>query len=291
MKNNASLNTREIELDSALMPKNFNSYESSFLEGSEFTDIHTPMIQNLAAEIVRYIPADEGKIKAIFYWVRDNIKYSVGLNNNKASYTVLKGHGSCLNKSNLLVALLRANGIPAAFSVMRVKTREYFGPLGFKRYRPLVSEESNHTYTQALVSDRWIKLDCTDDIDLCESTHHLEMQGQPVDFDGYNHACLNLDLEHIVRDDERLQQNLDHIFRKKPKVPKSVINIFNICMRYVRHNGKFYDTVEEVEHSFFTYFETHHPREYRLFQVIESTKTSRPLKALHLLTYQLKRQG
>jgi hypothetical protein len=266
----------------------FTSPDHLFLESTEFTDINTRTIRDLAFFLTEDIEFEREKIQTIFYWVRDNIKYSVGLNADKASYTVLKGFGSCLNKTNLLIALLRAISIPAAFSIMRVKTREYFGPLGFERYRPLVSEESNHTYAQVYLNGRWIKLDCTDDIDLSKSTHHLQMQGEPVEFDGINHACLNLDPDHVILDDENLLLSLDHIFRKKPKVPPAVINIFNICMSYVRHNGKFCSSVEELEASFFEYLEHNHPEEYKILLIIEDQNMNNTIKKLLLFKQRIK---
>ena len=261
-----------------------------FLVVGEFTDADTSMIQNLSAEITEGLCIESERVQALFYWVRDNIRYAVGLNRDKASTTVLKGFGSCLNKSNVLVSLLRARNIPAAFSVMRVKTREYFGPLGFERFRPLVSEESNHCYVQVYLNDGWIKLDCTDDFALCASTGHLERQGQAVDFDGVSDACLNLDPEHIVKDDGRLLVDVDHVFRKKPGVPPFIVDIFNICMSYVRHNGKYYSTVGEIEASFFDYFATHHPDKYRLFRIIEDTNMSKTMKKVILFTHQLKQR-
>ena len=261
-----------------------NTSNSYFLPGSEFTDIDTKMIKDLGHEIASNFESDEEKVKALFYWVRDSIKYSVGLNADKASDTVIRGFGSCLNKSNLLVALLRVNGYPAAFSIMRVKTREYFGPLGFERYRPLVSEESNHTYAQVYLNNAWIKLDCTDDTELCESTQHLEMQGEPVEFDGVNHACLNLDSNHIIKDDEIPIHNVDYIFSKKPKVPSAIINIFNLCMSYVRHNGKYCSSVKEIEDSFFEYLENNHPEKYKLFLLIENKKMNKAIKKVLLFT-------
>gem|GEM_PF-3463718 len=261
-----------------------------FLVASNFTDSDTSMIRNMAIEITSGATSEVEQARSLFYWVRDNIKYAVGLNQDKASTTVLRGFGSCLNKSNLLISLLRARDIPAAFSVMRVKTREYFGPLGFERYRPLVSEESNHTYAQVLLNHRWIKLDCTDDLALCESTRHLEMQGEPVEFDGESDARLNLDPNHIVQDDGRLLENVDHIFKKKPSVPPFIIDIFNICMSYVRHNGKYCSTVKEIEESFFTYFETHHPDKYRMFRIIEDRNMSNTMKKVILLTHRFKQR-
>jgi transglutaminase-like putative cysteine protease len=77
---------------------------------------------------------------SLFYWVRDNIEYELGLKSDTASSTLLRGSGSCINKANLVVALLRALGIPAGFHIMTVKTRAYFSCLCTPCFNKFMSE-------------------------------------------------------------------------------------------------------------------------------------------------------
>ncbi|MDQ3357003.1 MAG: transglutaminase-like domain-containing protein [Actinomycetota bacterium] len=66
----------------------------------------------------------------LYRFVRDEIPYAFGPWGVRASQTLAQGTGTCTNKANLLVALLRAAGIGAAYGVLRVDTQHYFGPIG-----------------------------------------------------------------------------------------------------------------------------------------------------------------
>ena len=100
-----------------------------FLIKTEYCDFENEKIKKLAEELIKGCVSEKEKAVALFYWVRDNILYRVGLWNRKASETLAEGKGVCTSKANLLVALLRAVGIPAGYGVMRVKGREYFGQI------------------------------------------------------------------------------------------------------------------------------------------------------------------
>ena len=53
------------------------------------------------------------RVKAIYNYVRDEIKFGYNSSDEiKASQILKDGYGQCNTKSTLLMALLRANGIP-----------------------------------------------------------------------------------------------------------------------------------------------------------------------------------
>ena len=55
--------------------------------------------------------------KNIYYWVRDNIQYENYPNTRKGAYKTLKEKsGNCCDQAHLLVALLRADGIPTCYA-------------------------------------------------------------------------------------------------------------------------------------------------------------------------------
>jgi len=297
----------EVQVDTISQPTEFsqeipNTFKNRFIEQtdkpcksllleSEFTDVHSQMIKDISFELTAGLTCDKEKVKVIFNWTKNKIKYQVGLNKDNASRTIVKGFGSCLNKANVLVSLLRSSGFNSGFSVMRVKTKEYFGPLGFKRFYHLVSDESNHVYAQVFLNGKWIKLDATDDLELSLSTMHLEQQGEPVVFDGVNHACLNLDKDHIVKDNGDIKQNLDFVFNKRQKVPTFVINIFNICMSYVRLNGKYCKNVDEIEKLCFNYLKQNHPSEFAMLQMMENEKLNQVVNRVYSVSRLFKLKG
>src|SRR5215510_2504072 len=100
---------------------------AEWLGATEYCDHEHPRILAVAGVLTRGTRDSREAARALFYWVRDNVRYAVGLQPQRASETVQLRQGACSNKANALVALLRASGIPACFHVMRVDTLGYFG--------------------------------------------------------------------------------------------------------------------------------------------------------------------
>jgi len=117
-----------------------------FLEASYYCDAFEPSVQSMAFSIVGEIQGDKAKAVKLFYWVRDNILYSVGNWNKKASETLRHRLGTCTNNANLLVAFLRAVGIPAGYRVLRVKGQEYFGPITPPSLRHRIGVNTIHAH-------------------------------------------------------------------------------------------------------------------------------------------------
>jgi transglutaminase-like putative cysteine protease len=104
----------------------------AYLQVSEVIDWHHPDIQALAAVLA----AEQATITAIarhcFEWVRDRIRHSFDYQLNpvtwRASDVLRHRTGYCYAKSHLLVALLRANGIPAGFCYQRLSVNDEGAP-------------------------------------------------------------------------------------------------------------------------------------------------------------------
>lgn len=95
----------------------------AFLAATPDIDIHHPAIA-LQAGLLRQATLLE-TAAACFEWVRDHIEHSIDFGRSplpySASDTLAQATGLCLAKSHLLVALLRANGIPAGLCYQRLK--------------------------------------------------------------------------------------------------------------------------------------------------------------------------
>ena len=102
---------------------------NDFLKETEYCDWSNSEIKSAAEKIIVNLTEPKEKTVALFYWVRDNIYYRVGLWNRKASETLAERKGTCTNSANLFIAFNRAIGIPAGYYVMKVNGREYFGPI------------------------------------------------------------------------------------------------------------------------------------------------------------------
>lgn len=93
-----------------------------YLCASAVVDYGHPAIRALARTLAAAAPGTCAK--QCFDWVRDNIEHSIDFKRNElscnASEALAAGTGLCISKSHLLVALLRANGIPAGFCYQRL---------------------------------------------------------------------------------------------------------------------------------------------------------------------------
>ena len=94
----------------------------AFVAASEVVDFHHPEVERLA----RALRADTAPATAqrCYDWVRDRIEHSIDYRRDEvscsASEALALGTGLCIAKSHLLVALLRANGIPSGFCYQRL---------------------------------------------------------------------------------------------------------------------------------------------------------------------------
>lgn len=95
-----------------------------FLRSTSVLDADHPSVAALAARLAEGLAGPEMVAAACFDWVRDRITHTadVGLGpvTIRASDVLAAGTGLCYAKSHLLVALLRANSIPAGLCYQRL---------------------------------------------------------------------------------------------------------------------------------------------------------------------------
>lgn len=237
---------------------------SPYLETTEFCNADEPRIRRLAAELTRDSTGDADKAIALFRFVRDSVRYRLGLYAENASDTLASGRGSCSNKANLLVALLRAAGLPAGYHVIQVKTKEYFGPLCSPVFHPFLSEKSLHVFCSVYLDGRWLKCDPSDDRELSEGTEHLNPQSRKVDFDGAGDALLNLTPEHIIADDGVRYDSIDGVFRKTRRCPALFLRVLDHYLDFLRVRGRAYSDVDELTVGFISWLDEQDPEGRRM---------------------------
>lgn len=85
-------------------------------------DHRHPAVRALAAELLHTDAL--ATARTAFLWVRDNVRHSLDFQCTempwRASDVLAAGSGLCFAKAHLLVALLRANGLPAALGYQRL---------------------------------------------------------------------------------------------------------------------------------------------------------------------------
>lgn len=132
-----------------------------YLQPTEFLDFQKDRVKKKAIEITDGLKSDKQKAIALFYWVRDNIKYNMYTYNPKikanlkASVTLRRKNGFCMSKAVLLSALARATGIPARIRMVDIINH---------KISPKIVElmQTNvfhcHGISEILINGTWIKL-------------------------------------------------------------------------------------------------------------------------------------
>lgn len=240
----------------------------NFLKETEFCDFSNTAIQKLAREIKLNCRGQKEVAVATFYWVRDNILYSVGSWQKKASETLARKEGTCTNKTNLLVALLRANRIPAGYGVMKVCGRTYFGSVGISMLTRFVGEVSTHVYALVHLNGKWIKCDPSVDQKLGESTRSFDKTAKLVEWNGDQDEMMVLDKKDILENTFPVTK-IDYLMIKKSKNAKGIpLKIANIYIDFIRANGqKIYDE-KKLEILFKKWLKTKQPFYFYCFLVI-----------------------
>jgi len=106
------------------MPITPPSTLAPYLAVSEVIDHNHPLVAAKAAALAHGLTTDAAIAAATFLFVRDAIRHSIDYQVNpvtcEASQVLAHGTGYCFAKAHLLVALLRANGIPAGLCYQRL---------------------------------------------------------------------------------------------------------------------------------------------------------------------------
>ncbi|MGB7841884.1 MAG: transglutaminase-like domain-containing protein, partial [Salinimicrobium sp.] len=97
-----------------------------YRESTYYFDFENELIQNLISELKTDTLSAKEKTIKIYTKVRDHWKYdpySISLSREKykSSHIAAKQSGNCVEKSILLIACLRALGIPARLHLAKVK--------------------------------------------------------------------------------------------------------------------------------------------------------------------------
>ena len=160
---------------------------SIYLQPSEFFDFNKKSVMNTAFEITNNLKSQKEKAIALFYWVRDEIKYNMALfipkvkNYFIASKTIRRREGFCVSKSILLSTLARAVGIPA-----RIHLVDLINHLISQKVIDFMGHNVMyfHAYSEFYLNNKWVKLTPSFDKGTAIRGGFLPM----VEFDGENDA-------------------------------------------------------------------------------------------------------
>ncbi|MFH1502858.1 MAG: DUF3857 domain-containing protein [Candidatus Eisenbacteria bacterium] len=149
-------------------------------------------VKDVVAEVTEGLTTTEDKIRAIHYWIIENVRYlgiamdrSMFLEPHFAAYTLEKEYGVCRDKAVLMVTMLEEIGVPAwvvFINPSRMTDREipsvYFehgivaieGDDGEYRFLDPTMEMSRSVYA-SYVGDRWVLVATEEGSGLTQAVH------------------------------------------------------------------------------------------------------------------------
>ena len=170
-----------------VMKKAVTSMED-YLKPTATIDCDSQLIREKAWSLTKGANDTPGKARDLFYWVRDEIKYNplVPLEvfeSYRASKTLKRAEGFCVEKAAVLAALARAEGIPA-----RLHFADIRNDLVSSRLLEVMGTNlfSYHGYTELYIRRKWVKATPAFDLKMCQEHRII-----PVEFDGQHHALLH----------------------------------------------------------------------------------------------------
>jgi hypothetical protein len=217
----------------------------------DFCNTNSPEIKRLVVQLQKSSKCNREFVIAAFEWVRDNIKYCVLPDwTVPVDYTLQTREGQCGTKSCLLVTLLRAAGVEAAFYVIRpfdTGRKLFLLPTWI---RSILSHSGVHFFVGVKLDNEWIKLDPSFDKELslgiqnaCPGRSYLAC------FDGYHDALITD--EFYTGSGLVPVPDIDTYMRKKHRVPSIVHKCMNVCFDYIRdswrQNVKVENLIVEME--------------------------------------------
>ena len=160
-----------------------------YLKCSEIIDCDAESLKARALALTEGLESAREKAVALFYFVRDQIKfnaYAAGeiLEYNRASVILEKGNGFCYQKAIVLAAMARATGIPARLGFADIRNH-----LLSEKFREKMFGNNvlvYHGWAELFIEGNWVRVTPAYDIDMC-----IENGFIPVDCDGVNDARLH----------------------------------------------------------------------------------------------------
>lgn len=129
------------------------------LAATPLLDVHHPAIESLVARRGWRALNSYDRVGAVYDFVRNEIAFGYNEGDElPASRVLADGIGQCNTKSTLLMALLRAVGIPCRFHGFTIDKPLQKGAITGLAYR-LAPQRIIHSWVEVSLEDRWIALE------------------------------------------------------------------------------------------------------------------------------------
>lgn len=130
-----------------------------WLAETPLLEIHQPTIEALVAKRDWRSLSPYDRIGAVYDFVRNEIAFGYNQGDElPASRVLADGIGQCNTKSTLLMALLRAVGVPCRFHGFTIDKALQKGAITGLAYR-LAPQRIIHSWVEVLLDGRWIALE------------------------------------------------------------------------------------------------------------------------------------
>jgi hypothetical protein len=130
-----------------------------YLRKTNILDFEKPSIKSLIKKKGWNKMAETDKVKGIYNYVKDDVKFGYNTDDNIAASEVLKdGYGQCNTKAILFMALLRAVGIPNrihGFTIHKALQKGAITGIWFK----LSPKNILHSWVEVYVNGKWFNLE------------------------------------------------------------------------------------------------------------------------------------
>jgi len=159
-----------------------------YLRRTEIVDCDSDLIKKKARTLTKGLKTDKEKAIALFYFVRDNIKYNPYDSADRyeysiASATLKRGYGLCFQKAAVLVAMCRVLEIPARFGFADIRNH-----ILSQRFLEMMCGSDvlvYHGFAEIHLDGKWVIATPAYDLGLCEENGFV-----PTEFDGEHDAKL-----------------------------------------------------------------------------------------------------
>ncbi len=129
------------------------------LQETEMLDYNSRVIQTLIEQRKWNELDDFNKIKQIYNYVRDEIKFGYNIDDSVSASKVLKdGYGQCNTKGTLFMALLRGVGIPCRVHGFTIDKKLQKGAMTGFLYAN-APKYIFHSWVEVLYLDNWYELE------------------------------------------------------------------------------------------------------------------------------------
>lgn len=142
-----------------MLPLNIDLCMDNYLKETPILDFNNELIKDLIDQRGWIALAINDRIKAIYTFVRDEVQFGYNKSDNIPASVVLKdGYGQCNTKATLLMALLRALGIPNRIHSFTIDKALQKGAITGIWYK-LSPQNILHSWVEVKVGEKWYFLE------------------------------------------------------------------------------------------------------------------------------------